>query len=273
MSASIVDDINRIGEFLAHREGGRDDPGAVNFDFIVLCGSQLLDGAAAASKALSHKSTAKICVTGGIGHSTGLLYDAVRAASATHPACAEIPLTTDRSEAEVIQDVLVRVMGIGSSHIIVETESTNCGENARCTRELLDSLGLKPSRILIIQDPTMQLRTEASFKKWWADWPEVGFQSFAPFVPTVAPKGIFAAGEEPRLSDLELVADGAQWPLWSIERYISLLSGEIPRLRDDEAGYGPRGRGFIAHVDIPPDVEEAYARMMQWAAKQQLNQR
>ena len=31
--------------------------------------------------------------------------------------------------------------------------------------------------------------------------------------------------------------------------------GEVPRLRDDEHGYGPLGRGFIAHVDVPDEVE------------------
>lgn len=37
--------------------------------------------------------------------------------------------------------------------------------------------------------------------------------------------------------------------------------GEIPRLRDDADGYGPNGRGFIAHVDIPPEVEAAFAEL------------
>ena len=38
--------------------------------------------------------------------------------------------------------------------------------------------------------------------------------------------------------------------------------GEVPRLRDDEQGYGPRGRGFIAHVDVPDDVEAAHASLL-----------
>jgi hypothetical protein len=44
--------------------------------------------------------------------------------------------------------------------------------------------------------------------------------------------------------------------------------GEIPRLRDDKEGYGPRGKGFIVHVDIPDEVEEAWRRVkdveMEW---------
>lgn len=37
--------------------------------------------------------------------------------------------------------------------------------------------------------------------------------------------------------------------------------GEIPRLQDDENGYGPKGKNFIAHVDIPETVQEACERV------------
>jgi hypothetical protein len=37
--------------------------------------------------------------------------------------------------------------------------------------------------------------------------------------------------------------------------------GEIPRLRDDKDGYGPQGRGFIAHVDVPGHIEAAWSRL------------
>lgn len=36
------------------------------------------------------------------------------------------------------------------------------------------------------------------------------------------------------------------------------MLGEFPRLRDDINGYGPAGRDFIAHVDIPADVDAAW---------------
>ena len=34
--------------------------------------------------------------------------------------------------------------------------------------------------------------------------------------------------------------------------------GEIPRLSDDIDGYGPKGTGYIAHVDIPEEVMTAF---------------
>ncbi|MDI2091081.1 hypothetical protein [Commensalibacter oyaizuii] len=37
-----------------------------------------------------------------------------------------------------------------------------------------------------------------------------------------------------------------------------MLLDEIPRLRDDKNSYGPKGKNFIAHVDMPEDVENAY---------------
>jgi hypothetical protein len=36
----------------------------------------------------------------------------------------------------------------------------------------------------------------------------------------------------------------------SLERFISLLMGEVQRLRNDEQGYGPRGKGFFAEGSI-----------------------
>lgn len=51
--------------------------------------------------------------------------------------------------------------------------------------------------------------------------------------------------------------------MWPMERYVELLLGEIPRLTDDAGGYGPRGKGFITHVDVPAPVQAAYARLRQ----------
>lgn len=43
-----------------------------------------------------------------------------------------------------------------------------------------------------------------------------------------------------------------------MDRYLSLLLGELPRLRDDESGYGPSGKDFIVHVHFPDDVMAAW---------------
>lgn len=37
--------------------------------------------------------------------------------------------------------------------------------------------------------------------------------------------------------------------------------GEIPRLSDDANGYGPNGKNYIAHVDIPENVKIAFEEL------------
>lgn len=49
--------------------------------------------------------------------------------------------------------------------------------------------------------------------------------------------------------------------MWDMERYVSLLMGEIPRLSDDADGYGPNGKNYIAHVEIPLEVKMAFAEL------------
>ncbi|GAA0070988.1 hypothetical protein UT300003_25120 [Clostridium sardiniense] len=46
-----------------------------------------------------------------------------------------------------------------------------------------------------------------------------------------------------------------------MNRYLSLIMGEIPRLLDNKEGYGPNGRGFIVHVEISKNVLKSYERL------------
>ena len=89
----------------------------------------------------------------------------------------------------------------------------------------------------------MQLRMSAGLRR---HAPEITAISYAAYAAEVeAQNGELTFRDTPR-------------GMWSMERYITLLMGEIPRLRDDAEGYGPRGRGFIAHVDVPEEVERAF---------------
>ena len=49
--------------------------------------------------------------------------------------------------------------------------------------------------------------------------------------------------------------------IWPLETFLQLLLGEIDRLTDDGQGYGPRGRDFVVHVDVPPEVRSAASRL------------
>lgn len=66
----------------------------------------------------------------------------------------------------------------------------------------------------------------------------------------------------------DVVAQGSQLiyreaipGMWTVDRYVNLLMGEIPRLTDNDAGYGPNGKNYIAHDDIPPEVQAAFERL------------
>jgi hypothetical protein len=99
----------------------------------------------------------------------------------------------------------------------------------------------------------MALRTVASFEKTYADLDTPpNFLSSPIFVPEME-----AVDQELHYSRTEV--PGRE--LWRPERFFDLIMGEIPRLRDDEAGYGPMGKAFITHVDIPMEVEDAWQRL------------
>lgn len=56
----------------------------------------------------------------------------------------------DKPEAEVFADVALK-RGVPEEKIILETKSTNTGENVRFTYELLHTMGLEPGRMILVQ--------------------------------------------------------------------------------------------------------------------------
>jgi uncharacterized SAM-binding protein YcdF (DUF218 family) len=138
---------------------------------------------------------------------------------------------TEAPEADLTAAYLRREHGLDD--VLLERTSRNCGENVVRARELVLGAGLAPGTVALVQDPTMQRRMDAVFRLVWPD---------AVAVNRAGPRrGRFA---------------------WPHERWVALVMGEVPRLRDDVDGYGPRGRGFQAHVDVPPEVEAAYAALL-----------
>ena len=194
------------------------------------------------ARALRDGLAGSVLVTGGVGHSTPYLAAAVRA----HPSYGDV-VTDGRPEAAVLAELLVDRLGVPASAVTTEESSTHCGENASLSLALL---ARRPdvSRVLLVQDPTMQRRTHASFDHHQRGAVRsIEVTSHAPFVPVVGDDGV-GAGR------------GAA-PAWSRERFASLVVGEVRRLRDGADGYGPRGAGFLGHVDVPADVLAAAARL------------
>lgn len=50
--------------------------------------------------------------------------------------------------------------------------------------------------------------------------------------------------------DGRLAYERAPLNMWEPDRYPTLPMGEATRLAHDGAGYGPRGRGFLAHAGV-----------------------
>lgn len=239
ISDASLEAINTVGQWLAQDDfhGGAAYPA----DCVVLAGNAVIPTIDAACR-IAKEQSIPLLITGGIGHSTTFLYAAI----AQHPRYNTIR-TTGRTEAAILADIACQFWQIPADKIWLEEHSTNCGENARFSVSLLTEVTDPINTAIVVQDPTMQRRTIATFRRVTRDNPD-------------APRWLSHPGFTPLLyrHDDGLAFSNIDDRVWTIERYLALVAGEIPRLRNDESGYGPCGRDFIVHVDFPADVEAAW---------------
>lgn len=266
----LLDNINTIAAFLAHNQIPSLST-CDQVDCIIICASSVLYQASYVLQAIQDRpSMAKTLVlVGGIGHSTNLIYDAV----ARHPEYRKIKNDGDvigLPESHVLQRILDHSFDIaspdnGGPKVLIEDHSTNCGANAVETRKVLERNGITgPLSCIVVQDPTMSLRTIASFEKAYEDLPVAErpiFKACPVFVPeTRMESGMleYVVEVKDQLRDeLKLRRED----LWEKQRFCELLVGEVTRLKDDENGYGPNGKRFIGHVDVPDGVVQAARRV------------
>lgn len=173
-----------------------------------------------------HQGLCKVLLfSGGIGHGTeGLRKNAAKKYGFD---CAGL------SEAEIMAEIAVHFLDVPADKVFTEMFSTNSGENARFSLKLLGENGVRPKSILLMQDPLMQLRSHLSLQKFID--PLCDLLSYAPFVPQTD--------------------KNRPWPN---QRFYELILREIPRIYDDENGYGPNGLNYIMHCDVPPEVMQSY---------------
>lgn len=222
MSPSEIASLNTIAAWLART----DNPLPERVDAVVVMGSQVIETAERAAEWLRDGRADWLVCAGGVGHATELLRENLR----RHPRYGfEVE---GASEAELLARV-AEAQGVSRSRIRLDETSTNTGENVRESKRILRELGFESPALVIIQDPTMQLRAHAT---WEMQWPEAQLWSESVWVPRL----------------------GTRTDVWTEERLTELILGEVPRLRNDAAGYGPLGRGFIASVKIPLEVEAAF---------------
>lgn len=234
---------NLLGRWLAQNDFTL-LPDAQESQLVVMAGNAVMPTIDAGCRLVSQHGGV-LLISGGVGHSTSFLYEAI----AHHPRYCSIE-TEGKPEAVLLAEIAHRFWQIPRGRIVIEGRSTNCGENAWFTRRIMEQQGISAHQATVIQDPTMQRRTMATFARVWQD---VGD----------APRWLSYPGFVPELIN---TPDGVAWAqpaegLWPVMRYLSLILGELPRLRDDAQGYGPRGKDFIAHVDIPDAVEAAWQQL------------
>jgi uncharacterized SAM-binding protein YcdF (DUF218 family) len=240
----IAENINIVSDFLGKRDMDalKRDALEENYqvsqvDMLILFGGSIAYGCDVVGKAVSNHIARNFMIVGGEGHTTESLRQTI------HAAFPEIE-TAGKMEADIMSEYIKRKYEI--DHILIERHSTNCGNNITNALDMMKQHNLSPNHMIIVQDSTMQRRMDAGFRKHLQD-SKVKVINFASYLVKV----------EVENEKLVMKPSGI-WGMWEIGRYLSLLMGEIPRLLDDANGYGPNGKNYIAHVDIPKNVLKAF---------------
>lgn len=247
MTTQIAKNINVLSEFLGKRdmdelsrEKLKEKYGLDQADVMVLFGGSILAGGDVLAQAIKDKVAKKYIIVGGAGHTTDTLRQQV------HREYPQIE-TDNLTEAEIFQSYLKNTHDCAADEL--ETQSTNCGNNITYLLELLRRKEIPFKSIILTQDASMQNRMDAGLRKYVAE--DVTIINYAAYAVEI------------RETDEGLDYVRKPHGMWTIERYVDLLMGEIPRLTDDLNGYGPQGKGYIAHVDIPNEVITAFEELKQ----------
>ena len=242
MNSEIAEKINILGRFcemrdlpILSRECLLGKYGLEKADVMVLFGGSILAGADLFAGAIRDGAAEKYVIVGGEGHTTEALRKRI------HGEYPEIR-TDGLQESEAMQLYLEKAYGLQAD--LLETRSTNCGNNITNLLALLKEASVPHDSIILCQDATMQRRMDAGLRKYTPAGTKI--INFAAYAATVA-------GGETGLAYTSEIHG-----MWDMERYITLLMGEIPRLKDDGSGYGPKGKDFIAHVGLPSEVLKAF---------------
>jgi len=242
---NIAECINMLGSFCGKRDipaltcdGLRKKYGIQQADVMVLFGGSIMCGGDVLAHAMQAGIAKKYVIAGGAGHTTETLRLKM------HKEFPDIE-TAGLPEAEIFDAYIEHRYGLKAD--ILECNSTNCGNNITYLLELLKEHNIPFKSIILAQDATMQHRMEAGLRKYVSD--DVTIINYAVYCAHVIVK------------DSKLVFEKEIWGMWDMDRYITLLMGEIPRLSDDGNGYGPKGKGYIAHVDMPKEVKDAFKEL------------
>jgi uncharacterized SAM-binding protein YcdF (DUF218 family) len=122
--------------------------------------------------------------------------------------------------------------GVPRDRVIIESKSSNTGDNILFVKQLLQERGLNLNSFVLVQKPYMERRTWATFKKQWPEAecvvtsPQISFEDY---------------GQDEKFK----------------KRYINVMVGDLLRIREY-----PK-LGFQMEQDIPDNVWQAGQRLLQ----------
>lgn len=244
-SKKDIEQLNLIGKFCSQRDietlASDDLEKKYNLhqaDVFVLFGGSILYGVDILAQAIQNKIAKTFVIVGGYGHTTATLQEKV---TQEYPNISAF----DMQEAEIFATLLKKRFNFQVD--LLETKSTNCGNNITYLLDLLKTNNISFNSIILAQDATMQRRMSACLKKYVST--DTKIINFATYQTNLV------------LENDQVYYDKSILGMWKPKRYQQLLMGEIPRLTDNEFGYGPNGKDFIAHVNIPQNVITAYQNL------------
>ena len=237
----IAENLNILGHFCGRRDVAALTQenlsafcGRKQADAMVLFGGSILCGIDVLAEAIRSQAARQYIIAGGAGHTTATLQEKARS---LFPGCK----ATGETEAELFAALLQHRHGLQADFL--ETHSTNCGNNITNLLALLSQNHIPADNLILTQDATMQQRMDAVLRKYKPDCCIVNFASYEAHV--VVKKDALCFQQD-------------IFGMWSMDRYITLLMGELPRLQDTPSGYGPQGKNYLAHVAIPASVSRAF---------------
>jgi uncharacterized SAM-binding protein YcdF (DUF218 family) len=205
MTESTTDDLARVlWDYM--RMGHEPEP----CDLILVLGSNDMRVAEHGAKLFLQGVAPKILFSGNVGVLTRHLFA--------------------KPEAEVFADI-AREMGVPESAMLLESRSTNTGENIRFSRERLMEQGLEPQRFIVVQKPYMERRAYATFMQQWP-------------------------GKDIRMASPPLDWDEYPNELLTKEIILPLMVGDLQRIR-----VYPE-KGFQIPQAIPDPVWAAYEELV-----------
>jgi len=136
-----------------------------------------------------------------------------------------------KPEAEMFAEIALK-RGVPESAILMESESTNTGENVTFTRRLLESRGINPGSLILVQKPYMERRAYATFMQFWPGKRVIVASPPIPFSE-------YPTEELPK----DLV--------------INIMVGDLQRIRIYPS------HGFQIEQEIPDDIWRSYERLVE----------